>query len=58
MRTLEQAQAEYDQLLNSQAYAFAMGHGCSIGDHPEYQRIRRRAAQLRAIIHEHQSANP
>jgi hypothetical protein len=55
MRTLEQAQAEYDQMRRSRAYAFAMGHG-GIGDRPEYQRIRRHAAELRAIIHEHQSA--
>jgi hypothetical protein len=58
MRTLEQAQTEYDQLRNSMAYAFAMGHGCSIGDHPEHRRIRRRAAELAAIIHEHRTVGP
>lgn len=35
------------------AYAYAMGHSCTNGNHPEYTKIRRRAAELTAIIREH-----
>jgi hypothetical protein len=41
----------YD-LLHSWEYAFAMGHGCSIGDHPDFRATRQRAADLRARIAE------
>jgi hypothetical protein len=35
-------------------YAYAMGHGCSIGGaHPTLQAIRDHEATLRAIIAEH-----
>jgi hypothetical protein len=43
---------ELDELLHSWEYAFAMGHGCSIGDHPEFRATRQRAADLRARIAE------
>jgi hypothetical protein len=33
-------------------YAFAMGHGCSVGDHPRFTAVRERAADLRARIAE------
>jgi hypothetical protein len=33
-------------------FAFAMGHGCSIGAHPELRAVRQRAADLRARIAE------
>ena len=38
--------------MGSWAYAFAMGHGCSIGDHPDFRETRRRAADLAARIAE------
>ena len=49
---LRRLQEELNALLGSWEYAFAMGHGCSIGDHPRYQAVRQRAADLRARIAE------
>jgi len=49
---LRRLQEELNALLGSWEYAFAMGHGCSIGDHPGYQAVRQRAADLRARIAE------
>ena len=46
--------AELETLLASWEYAFAMGHGCSIGDHPQHRAIRQRVAELRALIAEHE----
>lgn len=45
-------QEELNAVLGSWEYAFAMGHGCSIGDHPRYQAVRERVAYLRARIAE------
>jgi hypothetical protein len=45
-------QAELHELMHSWEYAFAMGHGCSIGDHPQFRSTRERAAELRARIAE------
>ena len=45
--------AELKALLASWEYAFAMGHGCSVGDHPQNRAVRDRAANLRALIAEH-----
>ena len=50
---LEALRAELMELLGSWEYAFAMGHGCSVGDHPHHQAVRERAADLRARIAEH-----
>ena len=50
---LDLLRAELKTLLASWEYAFAMGHGCSIGDHPESSAVRRRVADLRARIAEH-----
>lgn len=44
---------ELEALLASWEYAYAMGHGCSVGDHPRHQAVRRRVADLRARIAEH-----
>jgi hypothetical protein len=43
---------ELKTLVNSWQYAFAMGHGCSVGDHPDFRETRQRAADLRARIAE------
>jgi hypothetical protein len=51
---LEAIKIEYDKLIRSQEWAFAMGHGCSMGDHPRFQAIRERANSLRAQIEEHE----
>jgi hypothetical protein len=53
MPDLEALRAEFKALLASWEYAFAMGDGCSIGDHPEHRAIRQRAEDLRARIAEH-----
>jgi len=45
--------AELEALLASWEYAYAMGHGCSVGDHPRHRAVRQRAADLRARIAEH-----
>jgi hypothetical protein len=49
---VDQLRAELKELVHSWEYAYAMGHGCSLGDHPESQAVRRRAADLRARIAE------
>ena len=45
--------AELTMLLASWEYAYAMGHGCSVGDHPRHRAVRQRVADLRARISEH-----
>ena len=52
MPNVDQLREELRALLASWEYAFAMGHGCSIGGHPDHRAIRRRAADLRARISE------
>jgi hypothetical protein len=49
---LDGLRCELRALLASWDYAFAMGHGCSTGDHPEFRAVRERAADLRARIAE------
>jgi hypothetical protein len=44
---------ELHALLHSWEYAFAMGHGCTIGGRPEARAVRERVADLRAQIAEH-----
>ena len=53
MSDLDALRAEYKALLESWEFAFAMGHGCSVGDHPQFLAIRQRADDLRARIAEH-----
>ena len=43
---------ELKELVHSWQYAYAMGHGCTVGDHPEFQATRQRVADLRARIAE------
>ena len=50
---LEDLRAELKTLLASWEYAFAMGHGCSVGDHPSHRAVRELVADLRARIAEH-----
>jgi hypothetical protein len=50
---LDALRADLKALLSSWEYAFAMGHGCSNGDHPDFRATRERAADLRARIAEH-----
>jgi hypothetical protein len=53
MPDVDALRAELKALLSSWEYAFAMGHGCSNGDHPGFRATRERAADLRARIAEH-----
>ena len=53
MPDIDALRAELKSLLASWEYAFAMGHGCSIGDHPQFRAVRQHAADLRARISEH-----
>jgi predicted nucleic acid-binding Zn ribbon protein len=55
---LEALRAELKALLASWEYAFAMGHSCSIGDHPQHQAVRQKVADLRALIAEHEPQSP
>lgn len=48
--TLAAAKREYKQLIGSWEYAFAMGHGCSMGAQPGAQAIRDRADRLHRTI--------
>lgn len=52
MSDLEALRAEFKALVESWEYAFAMGHGCTLGDHPRFAAIRRRVSDLRARIAE------
>lgn len=49
---LDNLRAELNALLCSWEYAFAMGHGCSLGDHPEHRTVRQTHADLHARIAE------
>ena len=51
--SVDALRAELKALLASWEYAYAMGHGCSLGDHPAHRDVRRRVADLRALIAEH-----
>jgi hypothetical protein len=52
MDDLRRLKDELKELLASWEYAYAMGHGCSLGDHPRHRAVRQRAADLRARIAE------
>jgi hypothetical protein len=53
---LEALRAELKALLASWEYAFAMGHGCSVGDHPQHRAVRQEVADLKALIAEHSAS--
>ena len=57
MNDPDELRVELRALLASWEYAFAMGHGCSVGDHPRHRAVHERAAHLRARIAEH-TPNP
>ena len=48
--TTEQARARLRELIGSFEYAYAMGHGCSLGWHPSSDAIHREVAALRAQL--------
>ena len=49
---LESLRAELKALMASWEYAYAMGHGCSVGDHPRHRAVREKVADLKARIAE------
>jgi hypothetical protein len=53
MVDVAELKAELHELIHSWEYAYAMGHGCTIGSHPTFRATRQRAADLRALIAEH-----
>lgn len=55
--TLEEARRRLRELQASWDYAFAMGHGCSIGPDPRFGAVRRQVADLNAIIAEYAAAD-
>jgi hypothetical protein len=54
MVDISELKAELRELIHSWEYAYAMGHGCTIGSHPRFRATRQRAADLRALIAEHE----
>jgi hypothetical protein len=56
--TLEEARRRLRELMASWDYAFAMGHGCSMGPDPRFDMVRREVADLHAIISEHAPDDP
>ena len=50
---LAHCRAEYNELIASVPFAYAMGHGCTIGSHEQFTRSRTRANDLKAILDEH-----
>jgi hypothetical protein len=49
--TDDQARTRLRELLGSFEYAYAMGHGCSLGWHPSSEAIRQEVADLRARLY-------
>jgi hypothetical protein len=49
---VERLREEHRRLVSSMAYAFAMGHPSSIGEHPFYAEVLERERWLRARIAE------
>ena len=46
--------AELREVMGSYEFAWAFGHGCSLGDHPRFAATRQRVADLQALIQEHE----
>jgi hypothetical protein len=49
---LEALRLELRDLRASWEWAYAMGHGCSVGDHPRFAKTRQRDRDLVARIQE------
>lgn len=52
---IDKLRAEHRDLLASWEFAYAMGHGCSIGWHPSFAETLQRERDLRARIQEHET---
>jgi hypothetical protein len=53
---IDDLRKQLEELRGTMLWAFAFGHGCTIGDHPELARVRREDARLVALIQEHDPA--
>jgi hypothetical protein len=53
---LQEARRRLQEIKASWDYAFAMGHGCSLGPDARFDVVRREVADLVAIIAEHDPA--
>ena len=49
---IQELRRELRALMASWEYAYAMGHGCSLGDHPRHKAVRERVDNLYAQISE------
>jgi hypothetical protein len=47
---LEELRAEYDRIINSMEFAYAMGHSRTLGKDPRLQPVLDRADELRRDI--------
>lgn len=50
---VDELRRQLAELRSTWLWAFAHGHGCSIGDHPEFEACRREDQRLVALIQEH-----
>jgi hypothetical protein len=53
---IEDLRRQLTELRATMLWAFAHGHGCTIGDHPEFEAVRREDQRLVALIQEHDPA--
>ena len=50
MSRLDELRAEYDRLINSMEFAYAMGHSRTLGKDPRLEPVLDRVDELRAEI--------
>jgi hypothetical protein len=50
MSRLDELRAEYQRIIDSMEFAYAMGHSQTIGRDPRLERVVERAAELRREI--------
>ena len=53
---IEDLRRQLRDLRSTMLWAFAHGHGCTLGDHPEFAAVRREDQRLVALIREHDGA--
>jgi hypothetical protein len=53
---IEDLRRQLRDLRSTMLWAFAHGHGCTLGDHPEFAAVRREDQRLVALIREHDRA--
>jgi hypothetical protein len=58
MDNLDDLRAEHRRVVESMAFAFAMGHHCAIGRHPFFEEVLEKERRLRALIAEQEMPGP